>query len=130
LYRELDKLNGEDEISAYEQRLTDRFGKIPEQSEELILAVKLRRLAVSLGMEKIKLRGEKLECFFISDQNSPFFQSSIFTNILALIQKFPQKAEMQQKNNKLSIIFFSIKTVKEALYALGKLKIYENDVTF
>ena len=56
LYRELDKMEEERDILAFTERLKDRFGKVPKEGKELIRVVRLRRMAKTLGMEKVILK--------------------------------------------------------------------------
>ena len=44
LYRELDGLERDEDVEAFRLRMKDRFGEIPEEGEELIRVVTLRRL--------------------------------------------------------------------------------------
>lgn len=56
LYKELDDLVTDEELTAYKERLIDRFGALPKETEDLIQIPRLRRLAQDLGFEKIALR--------------------------------------------------------------------------
>jgi hypothetical protein len=53
--------------------------------------------------------------YFISDSTSLFFHSSSFQQILQNVQKLGNKCQMQEKNNKLTLAFEKIATVKKAL---------------
>ena len=74
-------------MQQFSTMLIDRFGKIPKETEELINVVKLRRKAVTLGFEKIVIKQQKMICYFISDQESDFFDSKIFQNMLLVLQR-------------------------------------------
>ena len=56
LYRELDNIETDEDLAAYRQRLTDRFGPVPPEGEELMQVVALRRLGKDEGCEKIILK--------------------------------------------------------------------------
>jgi transcription-repair coupling factor (superfamily II helicase) len=45
LYRQLDSIENENQLTAFEKEIEDRFGKIPPQGKSLILMVRLRWLA-------------------------------------------------------------------------------------
>ena len=114
LYRELDNLETEATLHQFELGLVDRFGKLPPESMELIEVVRLRWLAIGLGIERIILKNKKMTCYFISDQRSPYYQSPAFTKILQYVQKNPGKCRMKEKQDKLSLSLENIKTVVAA----------------
>ncbi|MCD6598908.1 MAG: transcription-repair coupling factor, partial [Bacteroidales bacterium] len=103
LYRRLDNLKSDEEVEKYRKELADRFGELPVQTQELLNIVKLRKLARELGFEKIILKREGLILNFISSQDSPYFRSSVFSNILSVIQKKPAKYAMKERNKKLML---------------------------
>ncbi len=82
LYRELDDLDKAADLTHFKQRLEDRFGPLPKETEDLIETIRLRWLAEHLGMVKIVLKGDKLIAAFIPDEDSPFFQGRTFARIL------------------------------------------------
>jgi transcription-repair coupling factor (superfamily II helicase) len=114
LYRELDNLEAEEALVQFEAGLVDRFGKLPPESVELIEVVRLRRLAVSLGIEKIILKHQKMVCQFISDPQSAYYQSPVFGQVLKYVQTHHQTCRMKEGNNKLTLAFEKVKTVKKA----------------
>jgi len=114
LYRELDSLETEEALVQFEAGLLDRFGKLPEESLELIEVVRLRWAAVALGMERIILKNHKMVCHFISNPQSLFYQSPVFGQILRYVQNHHQTCRMKEGNNRLSLTFEKVKTVKKA----------------
>ena len=119
LYRELDNLESEEALVQFEAGLADRFGKLPDETIELIEVVRLRWVAIELGMEKIILKNQKMVCHFISDPQSPFYQSATFGKVLQYVQTHHQTCRMKEGNNKLSLTFEKIKTVKKAKEVLA-----------
>jgi len=114
LYRELDNLETEDALVQFEVGLVDRFGKLPTESLELIEVVRLRRAAVELGMEKIILKHNKMVCQFISNPQSAYYQSPVFGKVLQFVQTHQQMCRMKEGNNRLSLTFEKVKSVKKA----------------
>ena len=96
LYSRLDNCEDEKELNDFHKEMTDRFGKIPPQTEDLFTTVKCRKLAVELGFEKMLLKKETLKCFFVSNPDSPYFQSNVFTGLLNFIQTQTNKAKLKQ----------------------------------
>jgi transcription-repair coupling factor (superfamily II helicase) len=122
LYRQLDEMKDEDTLNSFILQLKDRFGPLPSVSDELIEVVRIRWLAVSLGFEKLVLKGGKMTGYFIADPGSPFFKSLVFSNMLAAIQKDFRSYSMKEANNKLSLTISGIDTVKSAREKLFQLK--------
>ncbi len=122
LYRELDNMEDELQIKSFTERLEDRFGKIPNESKELIRIVRLRRLAKSLGMEKIVMKNRQMNLFLISNVDSPYYQSVAFDKLLAFIQKYPRRCELKEKNNKRWITIKQIENVETACAVLQEIK--------
>ena len=121
LYRELDNLETEESLQQFELGLIDRFGKLPSHSRELLEVVRLRWLAIEIGVERIILKNKKMICYFISDQQSAYYQSSAFSKILQYLQQNPGKCRMKEKQNKLSLSFDHIKTISSAKTILDEI---------
>jgi len=122
LYRRIDSLQDEDAISHFVSELTDRFGPVPEPILELLQVVRLRWLAIKLGMEKILLKNNKMTIYFVADKKSIFYQSPQFLNILSNIQHlYRNTCQIQEKNEKLSVSFDNVRTVEKALQILKKI---------
>ncbi len=118
LYRTLDSIMNTEELDKFQNNLVDRFGKIPNETIELIKVVKLRWVAMSLGFEKVNLRNGKMQCYFLSKQTSPYYNSQVFTGILSYIQARPQFATLTEKQGKLWITFELVKNITDAINKL------------
>jgi len=114
LYRDLDNIEEEEELNAFENNLIDRFGPIPESGQRLFEIVRIRKTAKKLGIEKIILKNNLLYLYFVSNQESIFFQSPIFSKILLWLQNNPKKATMKEGKTKLYLMMKNINTIEEA----------------
>ncbi len=121
LYKELDGLQTDEELEKYKSVLTDRFGKLPMQTEELIRAVKLRELAKMIGFERLILKQNRLTAYFISDPESTYFQSEQFGNIIEYLKNNPIRCAMKENKGKLSFTIDKIPTISEAIACLSRL---------
>jgi transcription-repair coupling factor (superfamily II helicase) len=115
LYKELDDLETEEDLQKSQEHLIDRFGPIPKQTNDLLDTIRLRRLAKEIGFEKLVLKSETLIGTFVSDQKSPYYQSEKFTRVLNFIQTQPRAAKMEEKNNKLRLVFKPVLSVQQAM---------------
>jgi transcription-repair coupling factor (superfamily II helicase) len=96
LYSRLDNCETEEELQAMEQELTDRFGPLPPQVQELFITVRSRKLAVELGFERMILKSSTLRCYFVNKPDSPYFESPVFNGILQYLQTGTNKARLRQ----------------------------------
>lgn len=108
LYTRLDHLETEEELQNFHQELIDRFGPIPQQVEDLFFVIKSRKLAIGLGFEKMTLKENVLRCFFINKNDSPYFESNTFKNILDYIQTRTNKARLKQIGTNFLLIINNI----------------------
>lgn len=123
LYRELDNIETDAELDAYRKRLEDRFGPVPREGEELMQVVPLRRLGKSLGCEKITLSNGVMKMQFVSNTQSVFFKSDVFTNILDFVATHPKRCLFREdKNGKRILIIKSITRVSDGVDMLRRLK--------
>ena len=119
LYRELDNLANsrrlDADLEAYRKRLTDRFGTIPDVAEELIRVVPLRVYGKQLGVEKIMLKQQKMYLYFVSNTDSPYYQSEAFGRVLEYVSRNPRQCNFREANGKRSIVISSVNSVGDAL---------------
>ena len=122
LYRELDGLQTDEQVAAYRSRLIDRFGAVPHQGEELMRVVALRRLGKSLGCEKVVLKQGRMALFFVSQAQSPFYQSEAFDHILSFVARNPRRCQFREQNGRRSMIIADIPTVEAAVKLMGEVQ--------
>jgi transcription-repair coupling factor (superfamily II helicase) len=125
LYKELDGLETEDALLAFQEQLIDRFGPVPAETQELLNAIRLRRLAKTIGFEKLILRNQAMTGHFISNEESPYYQAEIFTAVLKYVQTHTSSCRMKEGSGRLSITFQKVNSVSDALKVLRGLNIEE-----
>ncbi|WP_136482477.1 transcription-repair coupling factor [Cognatitamlana onchidii] len=122
LYTQLNNLKTAEELHIFEKELMDRFGELPKQVTDLLNSVQIKWLATKIGLEKVVMKQGKLIGYFINDQQSSFYQSSSFTNVLKFVQTNPMACKMKEKQTRnglrLMLTFENIKSIKQALEAL------------
>ncbi len=122
IYRELDGLEGELETFEFEKRLEDRFGKIPAQGKELIRIVRLRRMAKTLGIEKVVLKNQLMMLHLLSDEKSPYYQSSMFDKLIGYVMSNPRTCKLREVRKKRSAAIKNVSTVEHAVSILEEIK--------
>jgi len=124
LYNKLGDLKTEEELAQFETDIIDRFGEIPTQVVDLLNSVRIKWIAKEIGLERIILKQKRLIGYFISDQQSDFYQTENFTRVLQYLQKNPKSCVMKEKQTKnglrLLITFIHIDSVEKALEVLKR----------
>lgn len=125
LYNKLGSLKTEEDLQTFEIEIIDRFGQIPSQVEDLLNSVRIKWLSRELGIEKIILKQKRMIGYFVSDQQSEFYQTTAFTKMLNYVQKNSKSCVMKEKETKnglrLLVTFIKIDSVKRALEVLNKI---------
>ncbi|MBN2861523.1 MAG: transcription-repair coupling factor [Bacteroidales bacterium] len=122
LYKELNEIDSEESLGIFKTKLTDRFGRIPPPAEDLLDIVRIKWIAVKLGIEKILLKNDLLIANFISDQNSEFYRSKLFINIMNYVNRFHGEMSVRQKESKLSLTVINVQSVTNAIIVLEKIR--------
>ncbi len=122
LYRELDNVRDEKELQAFEMKLLDRFGTLPPQTANLMLLVRLRWIALSLGFEKLTIKQNRMAGYFVQSENSPYFQSEAFGKILNYFQSHVERCKLRDVAGKRSILFVDVNDVRTAYDILQKVE--------
>lgn len=125
LYNELNSIKDEASLIAYEQKLVDRFGVLPKPAKDLVESLKIKWKATYLGIEKLVLKNGKMVGYFIGDQESDFYQTTRFQQLLQYAQQNQQYCKLKEKETKnglrLLITFEPIKTIQKALQTLEEI---------
>jgi len=122
LYKDIDDIETEEKLIEFEKNLIDRFGALPKEVKELLNTVRLRWMAINIGFEKIVLKDNRLNAYFISSQLSPYYKSEIFNKVILFVQNNPRLCKMKERTNKLSLSFEGIRTIDEAIRVLKNIE--------
>ncbi|MCI1779018.1 MAG: transcription-repair coupling factor [Bacteroidales bacterium] len=128
LYKELDSMENEKDIIKFRDDLSDRFGPLPEQVEQLTYIVRLRHDAVRLGFEKIILKNGIMLDYFVSNQESPYYKSSVFSGILNFVNGHPNDFLVKQQHGKLFLRSENINNVRKAYEIVHSMYNAMNDI--
>ena len=126
LYNKLSELKTEDDLLTFESEITDRFGEIPTQVVDLLDSVRIKWLAKKLGLERIVLKQKRMIGYFISDQQSDFYNTEHFSNMLKYVQQNGKSCVMKEKETKkglrLLVTFIHINYIGKALSILREIR--------
>jgi transcription-repair coupling factor (superfamily II helicase) len=109
LYTRLDNCEKQEDLDAFKLEMIDRFGPMPSAVEDLFITVQCRWLAVQLGFEKMSLKENVMRCYFINKNDSPYFESDLFKNILGYIQTDVNNAHLKQVAKNFLLVVNDIK---------------------
>lgn len=121
LYRELDNVTNESELENFKFKIRDRFGPIPNEAIELINVVKMRWAAMKLGFEKMTLKNGKMLCYFLSKQDSEYYNSPMFKAVMLYVQKSHKQTQLKESNAKLWLTIEGVKSIDDAMNHLSKI---------
>jgi len=122
LYKELNDISNEEALLKFESKLTDMFGPVPSPAAALLDIVRLKWIAVRLGIEKLLLKNSLLIAYFVSDPDSSFYRSSLFVSIMNYVNRHQKHMSVKQKESKLSLTIRGIESVKAACNALRNIQ--------
>jgi transcription-repair coupling factor (superfamily II helicase) len=115
LYTRLDNCEKEEELQQFHEEMIDRFGPVPKAVEDLFTTVRCRWAAVALGFEKMSLKENTMRCYFINKNDSPYFESDLFKNILDYLQTGTNKAHLKQVAKNFLLVADNVKSMEEML---------------
>jgi transcription-repair coupling factor (superfamily II helicase) len=113
LYTRLDDCEKEEELIHFQDSLIDRFGAIPKPVKDLFTALRVRWKAKELGFEKIVLKNKQLRLYFISNPDSPYFESETFKRILNVLQMQIKNARLKNVGTNFMLVIDQVNTINE-----------------
>jgi transcription-repair coupling factor (superfamily II helicase) len=126
LYNELSAIKDEPQLMKFKKNIEDRFGEIPPPGQELLGTLRLKWLASKMGLERLIIKNKKCVGYFLADQQSPFYQSAIFNQILLSVQNQPDQFSIKEKETRnglrLLLVVNQAQSIKNLLDQLQKLQ--------
>ena len=108
-------------VGEAEQKLMDRFGPLPAPVNDLFVTIQCRRLAISLGFEKMTLKEKTMRCFFINRPDSPYFESDTFKDLLGFTNTSMNNAHFKQVGKTFILIIKDIQGMEACFSTLHKM---------
>lgn len=119
LYNELGAVKNEEELIVFQNKLIDRFGPMPPRAKALMNSIRIKWIATRIGIEKLVMKQGKMIGYFISDQQSDYYQSKRFQDVLQFVQKHSAICKMKEKQTpaglRLLLTFDNVKNTRTAL---------------
>lgn len=121
LYTELDHIQNEEGLVRFTNNITDRFGQIPPQTEDLINTMRLRWMARDLGFEKITLKHKIMTAYLISNQESEYYQTDTFMKIIRYAASHQKNCKVKELNGKNIFYVDAVTNVRDALNVMSSI---------
>ena len=121
LYTELSKIEDEAGLEQFQQQLIDRFGPIPEPVRELLNTWRLQWLGKAIGFEKLSLKRNILKGYFITNQQSAYFETEQFGRVLQYVQANPRRCNLKEIKSTLRLAVEYISSLDDAIAILQEI---------
>jgi transcription-repair coupling factor (superfamily II helicase) len=119
LYNELGSVKNEAELIIFQNKLIDRFGPMPPRANALMNSIRIKWIATAVGIEKLVMKKGKMIGYFVSDQQSDYYQSKRFHKMIKFVQTHSNLCTMKEKQTpnglRLLLTFDNVKSTKRAL---------------
>src|SRR5699024_6273476 len=124
LYRKLAEADSEADIDNWHEELEDRFGRLPESANHLILSVKIKWFASRNFVTKVTIRSNRmwLVCPKQETERGNYFYENYFQDLLKKLQdKADGRLKVIQKKGKVRFIVQEIDSLETAYLFLKSL---------
>jgi len=119
LYNELGAIKNEEDLQLFQKKLIDRFGPMPPRAIALMNSIRIKWIASGIGIEKLVMKQGKMIGYFVSDQQSDYYQSNRFMAVMQFVQKHSSICKIKEKETKnglrLLLTFENVKSTRRAL---------------
>jgi transcription-repair coupling factor (superfamily II helicase) len=122
LYTELGKVENEEQLSEFAERIIDRFGRYPKEVSVLLASVRLKWMGKQMGFEKISLEKNLMKIYFPSNEKAALYDSPAFMKIMQHVAGSPNKFDLKQSSKTVILIVKSVENMNRATEVLEELK--------
>ena len=131
MYRKLAETNTQEEIDDWVSELSDRFGKLPKATDNLVTAARLKLYASRLNVWKVTIRAGRMWLQLPSTKTSEgkaFYEDGRFQKLLALMQdKVADRCKIIQKDDAVRLNILDIPDIASALSFMENLVASESE---
>ncbi len=124
LYTKLNEIKDQAGLEAFQKTLEDRFGELPPQVISLFDSVRIKWIAIKMGIERVIIKQGRFIGYFISDQQSDFYQTQGFSKVLNFAQNNPSSVKIKEKNTRnglrLLLTIEQVSSISKVLSTLQK----------
>ena len=122
LYTELGKMENEESLTAFSEKLIDRFGRYPKEVSVLLSSVRLKWMGKQMGFEKISLEKNFMKIYFPSNEKSALYDSPAFMKIMQFVASHPNRFDLKQSAKTVIMMVKSVDNMNRATDVLTELQ--------
>ena len=82
----------------------------------------MRRRAMQLGFEKLLLKGGKMLAYFISKQQSEYYNTLTFKGVLQFAQKHPKQCFLKEQGARFYISVQNVSSVQDVMAIFNEME--------
>ena len=83
--------------------------------------VSLRRLGRHFGAERIILKGGRMRLYFVSRDDSPFYRSRAFDQLIAFATTNTHRCRLEEQKQHRSLLIYEVRSVQTAVELLQQI---------
>ncbi len=126
IYRRISEAEDEETLDVLREELSDRFGEIPREVENLLIAADLKRLGHRLRLTKVLFKNERLFLYTPEQDADPYFYEHVFYEFLERLSTLNRRYVLKDKDGKkLRAIVQEVPTLAAARDVLAMLQLQE-----
>lgn len=100
LYTKLNEIKDEAGLLTFQKELEDRFGALPDEVTDLLNSVRIKWIAIKMGLERVIMKQGQFVGYFVADQQSDFYQTDAFSKVLQFVQTQAPKVQLKEKQTR------------------------------
>lgn len=105
IYRRLYSLTTKEQLAEVASEMTDRFGKLPFEVQNLFDVIEIRLLASLIGFKKVGILRERLEFELPPSSDTSFYETDGFDHLMASLSHLgPKHASLAKRKGSLCIL--------------------------
>ncbi len=126
LYRRLSEATNEKEIEEWIEEMADRFGNLPDELHNLVLATRIKLIASQLFLQKVIVRSNRMwlqSPKADTEMGEHFFEHGVMQQFMNRLEELkPGEYKLVQKDDAVRFVVPDIEGLKDALEMLRKLQ--------
>ncbi|MBR9976709.1 MAG: transcription-repair coupling factor [Bacteroidetes bacterium] len=112
LYKRLYNCETDEEIDEIAAELTDRFGVLPREAQDLLYSVRVRLIAARIRLARVTLEQTRLNIAMPPPDDEVFYERH-FQTLMAWVLTNRERVKMEQDNKQVRILVNNIKSPEE-----------------
>ncbi|GIV61036.1 MAG: transcription-repair-coupling factor [Rhodothermaceae bacterium] len=100
LYRRISEAPDADALAEIRAEMADRFGPVPPEVDNLLLAAEIKRLAEQLRLPRLLFKNERLFLYLPAQDEDPYFYEHLFYPLLEQLSRLDHRYVLKDERGK------------------------------